>query len=221
MNLVDQARIHAALGDPIRLGIVAELELGDRTFQELAETAAQPGNLLAHHLGVLEEAGLIERRGSEGDRRRRYLSLNSERLDGLLSPRRLIARSVLFVCSHNSARSQYAAAAWRRRTGRSADSAGTHPVRRVDPRAIQVALERGLDLAGFQPKGYEELKPTFDLVVSVCDRARETGPAFEAPALHWSVPDPVAGRGLTSFRSAFNEIDRRISRLAASAEKEQ
>jgi protein-tyrosine-phosphatase len=149
------------------------------------------------------------------------LSLNPDPLDGLVSARRLNARSVLFVCSHNSARSQYAAASWRRRTGLAADSAGTHPARRVDPRAIEVALERGLDLTGFQPKGYEGLKPTFDVVVSVCDRARETGPPLEAPALHWSVPDPVLGRGLTAFRSAFNEIDRRISRLAAAAEKEQ
>lgn len=221
MDVVDRVRIHAALGDPIRLGIVAELELGDRTFQELAELVSQPGNLLAHHLGVLREVGLIERRVSEGDRRRRYISLNPEPLDLLMAVRRRVARSVLFVCSHNSARSQYAAAAWRRRTGHVADSAGTHPARRVDPRAIEVALERGLDLTGFQPKGYEGLKPTFDLVVSVCDRARETGPPLEAPALHWSVPDPVAGRGLTAFRSAFNEIDRRIGRLAASAEKEQ
>ena len=221
MNLVDRARIHAALGDPIRLGIVADLELGDRTFQELAELVSQPGNLLAHHLTVLEEAGLIERRISEGDRRRRYISLNPEPLDLLMAVRQRVARSVLFVCSHNSARSQYAAAAWRRQTGLGADSAGSHPARRVDPRAIEVALERGLDLTGFQPKGYEGLKPTFDLVVSVCDRARETGPPLEAPALHWSVPDPVAGRGLTAFRSAFNEIDRRISRLAAAAEKEQ
>lgn len=221
MDLNERARVHAALGDPIRLGIVAELESGDRTFQELAESAAQPGNLVAHHLGVLDEAGLIERRVSEGDRRRRYISLDPERLDGLMSTRRLVLRSVLFVCSHNSARSQYAAAAWRRRTGLGAESAGTHPANRVDPRAIQVALERGLDLAGFRPKGYEGLDPEFDLVVSVCDRAREAGPPFEVPALHWSVPDPVAGRGLTSFRTAFNDIDRRIDRLAVSTEKEQ
>ncbi len=218
MDVVDRARIHAALGDPIRLGIVAELELGDRSFQDLAALVSQPGNLFAHHLGVLEEAGLIERRVSEGDRRRRYLSLNRDPLESLVSTRRLTARSVLFVCSHNSARSQYAAAAWRRRTGHGADSAGTHPARRVDPRAIQVALERGLDLTGFQPKGYEGLKPTFDLIVSVCDRARETGPPFEAPSLHWSMPDPVAGKGLIAFRSAFNEIDRRIDRLATSVE---
>jgi protein-tyrosine-phosphatase len=218
MDIVDRARIHAALGDPIRLAMVAELELGDRTFQELAGLVSQPGNLLAHHLGVLEETGLIDRRVSDGDRRRRYLSLNREPLDGLLSLRRITVRSVLFVCSHNSARSQYAAAAWRRRSGHGADSAGTHPARRVDPRAVEVALERGLDLAGFQPKGYEGLKPTFDLVVSVCDRARESSPPFEAPALHWSVPDPVAGKGLTAFRSAFDAIDRWIDRLAISAE---
>lgn len=218
MDVVGRARIHAALGDPIRLGIVGQLELGDRTFQELAGLVSQPGNLFAHHLGVLEEAGLVERRVSEGDRRRRYISLIPEPLDLLMGARRLAARSVLFVCSHNSARSQYAAAAWRRRTGHGADSAGTHPARRVDPRAIAVALERGLELAGFQPKGYEGLKPTFDLVVSVCDRAREAGPPLEVPALHWSVPDPVAGKGLTAFRSAFSEIDRRIDRLAISAE---
>jgi protein-tyrosine-phosphatase len=221
MDIVGQARIHAALGDPIRLGMVAELELGDRTFQELAELLSQPGNLLAHHLRVLEEAGLIDRRVSEGDRRRRYLSLKPDPLVGLMATRRIVARSVLFVCSHNSARSQYAAAAWRRRTGHGAESAGTHPARRIDPRAIQVALEGGLDLAGFQPKGYEGLNSSFDLVVSVCDRARETGPSFGVPALHWSVPDPVARRGLTAFRSAFNEIDQRISRLAVAAEKEQ
>ena len=216
MDVVDRARIHAALGDPTRLSIVGELDLGDRTFQELADMVKQPGNLLAHHLTVLEDAGLIERRVSEGDRRRRYLSLNPEPLVGLLTFRRLVARSVLFVCSHNSARSQYAAAAWRRRSGHGADSAGTDPARRVDPRAIQVALERGLDLAGFVPKGYEGLKPTFDLVVSVCDRARETVSPIEAPTLHWSVPDPVPGRGLTAFRFAFNEIDRRLDRLATS-----
>ncbi|MEX0667489.1 MAG: helix-turn-helix domain-containing protein, partial [Acidimicrobiia bacterium] len=167
MNLTEKARVHAALGDPIRLGFVVELELGDRTFQELAAAASVPGNLVAHHLDVLEQAGLIKRRVSEGDRRRRYISLNPVPLSGLLSGRTLGARSVLFVCTHNSARSQYAAAAWRRQTGGAADSAGTHPALRVHPRAIQVAKERGVDLAECQPKGYESLDSAFDLVVSV------------------------------------------------------
>lgn len=208
--------VHAALGDPIRLGIVAELELGDRTFQELATSVSMPGNLAAHHLAVLERAGLIERRVSEGDHRRRYISLRTERLGGLLQPRTVAAGSVLFVCTQNSARSQYAAAAWRRQTGRSADSAGSDPALQVHPQAVAVARERSLDLAGCRPKGYEQVETTFDLMVSVCDRAREAGPPFAVPTLHWSIPDPVAVGTLGSFRAAFADIDRRVDRLAAS-----
>jgi protein-tyrosine-phosphatase len=177
-----------------------------------------PSNLVAHHLDVLEQAGLIERSVSEGDRRRRYISLNPAPLSGLLSGRTLGGRSVLFVCTHNSARSQYAAAAWRRQTGRAADSAGTHPALRVDPRAIQVARERGVDLAECQPKGYESLDSAFDLVVSVCDRAREFGSPLAGPSLHWSVPDPVVVGTLKAFRVAFADIDRRIERLTVSTE---
>lgn len=220
MNLNERARVHAALGDEIRLGIVAELEFGDRTFQELTESTGVPGNLVAHHLRVLEKAGLIDRRVSEGDRRRRYISLNPAPLDGLWANRRPGAGSVLFVCTHNSARSQYAAAAWRRRTGLSADSAGTHPAARVNPRAIQVAAERGLDLRGCQPKGYESLASSFDLVVSVCDRAREAGSLPVGPSLHWSVPDPVKARTLKAFRVAFADIDRRIQHLTSSTAME-
>ena len=219
MDLTERARVHAALGDPIRLGFIAELELGDRTFQELAAAASLPGNLVAHHLDVLAQAGLIERSVSEGDRRRRYISLNPEPLSGLLSARGLLARSVLFVCTHNSARSQYAAASWRRQTGRGAESAGTHPVPRVDPRAIQVAMERGIDLSECQPQGYESLRSSFDLVVSVCDRAREFGSPLSGTSLHWSVPDPVKGGTLKAFRAAFADIDRRIDRLATSTER--
>lgn len=215
MNLNERARVHAALGDAIRLGIVAELEFGDRTFQELTESTEMPGNLVAHHLRVLEEAGLIERKVSEGDRRRRYIALNPRPLAGLWAARRLVAGSVLFVCTHNSARSQYAAASWRRQTGLRADSAGTHPAVRVHPRAIQVATERGLDLSHCQPKGYESLASRFDLVVSVCDRAREAGSPAAGQSLHWSVPDPVKVGTLKAFRAAFADIDQRIDRLTS------
>lgn len=218
MLLSEKAKVHAALGDTTRLAIVADLELGDRTFQELAVLVSLPGNLVAHHLAVLEQAGLVERHVSEGDHRRRYISLNPQPLHGLFQSQRVTVRSVLFVCTHNSARSQYAAAAWRRRTGLDTDSAGTNPAPVVNPRAVQVALEMGIDLQGCQPKGYEGLDQSFDLVVSVCDRAREVGAPFEARELHWSVPDPVAAGTLRSFRTAFADIDRRIDRLAASIE---
>ena len=217
MNLTDRATVHAALGDPVRLGIVAELELSDRTFQELVKSAGLPGNLAAHHLAVLEKAGLICRRVSEGDRRHRYISLRTERLDGLVQPPTSGIQSVLFVCTHNSARSQYAAAAWRQLTGWESDSVGTDPAPRVHPYAVKAAREWSLDLTGCQPKGYEHVKTKFDLLVSVCDRAREATPPIAGPSLHWSVPDPVAAGTLRSFRSAFADIERRVDRLAASA----
>jgi DNA-binding transcriptional ArsR family regulator len=71
----ERARIHAVLGDRHRLAIVDELTHGDRTFQELGQTVGLPGNLLAHHLGVLDATGLVDRKVSEGDQRRRYVLL--------------------------------------------------------------------------------------------------------------------------------------------------
>ena len=73
-----------------------------------------PSNLLAHHLAVLEQAGLVSRRRSEGDRRRTYLRLVPGAFDPLVRPLSRTARRVLFVCTANSARSHLAAALWRR-----------------------------------------------------------------------------------------------------------
>lgn len=219
MNLDDRAMVHAALGDRHRLAILDALVLGDRTFQELMGVGGLPGNLAAHHLAVLEAAGLIERRVSDGDHRRRYISLRPERLDGLMPVSPVTARAILFVCTHNSARSQFAAALWRLRTGGDADSAGTEPAPRINPRAIEVADEWGLDLRAAVPKGYDRLIRDPDLVVSVCDRARESHPPSMAPALHWSVPDPVADGDLAAFRSSFASIAARIDRLALASDR--
>ena len=214
MNVTDRARLHAALGDPHRLRIVDELLLGDRTFQELAALADLPGNAAAHHLAVLDSAGLIDRRRSEGDGRRRYVALHRDRLEGLVPSPSLDPRAILFVCTHNSARSQFAAALWRERTGGTADSAGTEPAGRVHPKAVRAAAEFGLDIATATPKGYDAVTAEPDLVVSVCDRAREAGVPFSARQLHWSVPDPVRLGTQAAFRSAFADISERIDQLA-------
>ena len=126
---------------------------------------------------------------------------------------------ILFVCTHNSARSQFAAALWRQRTGGAADSAGTHPGTQVHPRAVQVAGEWDLDLRDAVPKGYDALTSMPDLVVSVCDRARESDPVSGAPRLHWSVPDPVPDGSVAAFRAAFATIAERIDRLALASDR--
>ena len=143
MTLERRARVHAALGDPGRLRIVDALSVGDRTVTELRVLSDVPGNLLAHHLDVLEGAGLIERRRSEGDHRRRYVVLRFAALADLEMPSPPVLGSPLFVCTHNSARSQFAAALWQRRTGQSVESAGTDPAPHVHPTALMAASHVG------------------------------------------------------------------------------
>jgi protein-tyrosine-phosphatase len=213
MDLDLRAGRHAALSDARRLLIVDELALSDRTVADLAKLTEMPGNLLAHHLDVLESAGLIGRHPSEGDRRRRYVSLRWDQLpvsvDSVIS-----GPSVAFVCTHNSARSQFAAALWRDATGAQVASAGSDPAPEVHPKAIRVAEEFGVDLSSAVPAGYDTLPSRPDLVVSVCDRALEAGVPEGRRQLHWSIPDPVPKGDLASFRSAFAEIANRVEHLA-------
>ena len=120
----------------MRLAIVDELTTSDRAPTELQRLVAVPSNLLAHHLEVLEDVGLISRSRSSGDGRRRYVHLHRDALGGLVPGVRQRARRALFVCTHNSARSQLAAALWIQLTNEAAESAGTHPAERVHPGAI-------------------------------------------------------------------------------------
>ncbi len=210
-----RAAIHRALGDERRLAVVDALRLSDRTPGELAELTGLGSNLVAFHLGVLEEVGLIERTASEGDARRRYVRLRVATLAELGAAPGLVADEVLFICTQNAARSQLAAALWERATGRPAGSAGQQPAPAVHPLAVATAARHGIDLSAARPQGYDAVVTAPDLVVSVCDRAREAGPPFAAPTLHWSVPDPIAG-GPEEFEAAYRELAVRIDLLASS-----
>ena len=128
--------MHAALTDPARLQIIGTLGAGDTSPSELAAMLAMPSNLLAHHLRVLQQAGLITRRRFDGDRRRTYLQLIPGALETLTGPAARPAARVLFVCTADSACSHLAAALWRRASTVPAASAGTHPAARIDPGAI-------------------------------------------------------------------------------------
>lgn len=214
MDLELRAKRHAALGDERRLLIIDQLALGDLTVSELGETVQMEGNLLAHHLEVLEQAGLINRRVSDGDHRRRYVSLRWQSLPTPIGPSGISPNRVAFVCTHNSARSQFAAALWREMSDAEAWSAGTEPADRVHPKAVKVAAEFGLDLSQEVPAGYESLPEKPDLIISVCDRARESGVPDAAQRYHWSIADPVPVGTLDAFKSAFADIASRMERLA-------
>src|SRR4051794_4111888 len=104
-----RAAVYAALGDPGRLAVVEALVLGDRSPGELGVLLGMPSNLLAHHLRLLGGAELGGRGRSEADRRRAYGRLVVSALPGPVAPS-VAARRVVFVCTHNSARSQLASA---------------------------------------------------------------------------------------------------------------
>lgn len=213
-SLEDRAAVHAALGEPHRLAIVDALRLTDRSPTELVERTGLASNLLAFHLDALEEVGLITRRRSQGDARRRYATLRWEVLAGVeLRPPRMAAGTLVFACTHNAARSQLAEAIWRRRAGGRVASAGRRPADEVHPLAVEVAAAHGLDLSGQRPRGYGQVEIEPDLVVSVCDRAWEAGLPWSGRRLHWSVPDPSEG-DRDDFEAVFDDLERRIVHLA-------
>jgi protein-tyrosine-phosphatase len=210
--LAARAVRHAALGDPARLAIVDELCTSDRTPSELQALVELSSNLLAHHLEVLERAGLITRSRSSGDGRRRYVRLERAALGDLQSGERLVPEPALFVCTRSSARSHLAAALWRRLADAPATAAGTHPAEHVHSEAVAAAKRAGLDLAGAQPRHLDEITTRPKLVVTVCDQAHEElGP--EPSWLHWSIPDPVPVGTPAAFDAALAELQERISAL--------
>jgi ArsR family transcriptional regulator, arsenate/arsenite/antimonite-responsive transcriptional repressor / arsenate reductase (thioredoxin) len=211
-DLASRAAVHAALSDPARLLITDTLDAGDASPSELAALLGMPSNLLAHHLNVLEEAGLISRHRSEGDRRRSYLRLIPGALDSLTQPTAQTPQRVLFVCTANSARSHLAAALWRRTGAVPAASAGTHPAAAIDPGAIAAAGRHQLPLRRLRPRHIDDVYQDGDLVITVCDLAREE--LGGRAAVHWSVPNPVASGDPGSFDAALDDLGRRVGRLA-------
>ena len=113
---------------------------------------------------------------------------------------------VLFLCTHNSARSQMAEGLLRALGGERYEvfSAGTEATR-VRPLAIRAMAELGIDIAGQESKPLRRfLDERFDAVVTVCDAANEACPFFPGAErrLHWSFEDPAAAAGTEAERSA-------------------
>jgi protein-tyrosine-phosphatase/DNA-binding HxlR family transcriptional regulator len=209
-SLEIRARRFAALGDGRRLLIAESLVASHRTPSELIEITGLSSNLLAHHLDILERAGVIQRLDGTSDRRKRFIAL-VDVARNLLTPPRLDG-PVLFVCSQNSARSQLASAIWQAETGGLASSAGTHPADSVHPLALEVAQDHDLDLSDARPKQVTSEALRTSTVITVCDQAHDELPR-PLQRFHWSIPDPASAGHKRDFEDTFNKISEIINAL--------
>jgi arsenate reductase len=110
-------------------------------------------------------------------------------------------KRVLILCTGNSCRSQMAEGILRHYGSNRFEvfSAGTKPSS-VNPVAIQVMKEIGVDISGHRSKSVDEFKgQSFDYVITVCNNAKEACPFFPgyAKRLHWEFPDPPQGTAVT------------------------
>lgn len=222
--------------DPLRWRLLRELSRSDRRVRELVLLASQPQSLVSYHLGQLRASGLVGARRSSFDGRDTYYHLDLARCAELLtaagaalhpglrlqpapSAARDATRTVLFLCTGNSARSQAAEALAEIRSGGGvrAFSAGSHP-RPLHPNLLRVMASRGVDLTGRSSKQLSVFTSRrFDYVITLCDRVREVCPEFPGHPgyLHWSIPDPAAGDGsdedtYPAFERMAAELETRI-----------
>ena len=129
---------------------------------------------------------------------------------------------VLILCTGNSARSQMAEGLFRQAGGDRYEvfSAGTNPSL-VRPEAVAVMREIGIDISSHRSKSVDEFAgQELDLVITVCDNAKESCPGFPGTIqrLHWPFEDPAALAGseeqiLAAFRSIRDQIRARIQRF--------
>ncbi|NRQ49623.1 MarR family transcriptional regulator [Aeromicrobium stalagmiti] len=211
-SLARRAAHHAALADVARLAVVDALAAGDLSPSEIQVRLGLPSNLVAHHLKVLQDVGIVARRRSEGDRRRTYLTLTDHSALGPYPVEPTPVDRVVFVCSANSARSQLAAALWAANSDVPVASAGTRPAEQVAAGARAAADRHGLTLAAAGPQRLADVAADGDLLVAVCDNAYEE--LGSAVAIHWSIADPVPQGDEAAFDLAHAELDRRIGVLA-------
>jgi arsenate reductase len=133
----------------------------------------------------------------------------------------MVAPRVLFLCTHNSARSQMAEALLRvAGRGIEAESAGTEATE-VRPLALEALREIGIDASAQTSKTLDRfLDQSFDFVITVCDAANDACPTFPNAARreHWSLPDPSRATGtreeqLQAYRDVRDDLELRIADL--------
>lgn len=224
----------------LRWALIKRLTVGDYQVHELVDQVGQPMNLVSYHLKKLRDAGIVTARRSEADARDQYYSLD---LDGLRAQLDAVSAAlhpaltvpsvpipplasgirVLFVCTHNSARSQMAEAFLRHLSDGLIDahSAGSHPTR-LHPDAITTMHSYGIDISGQTSKHVSEYDGQhFDYVITVCDNAREVCPTFTGgQQRHWGLTDPAsltdANARAEQFRLTAERLRARIGHLLRS-----
>lgn len=241
VQTVDATKFLGLIGHEHRWRLICSLAHGDLRAGELVEILDQPANLVSYHLRQLRDHSLVRERRSSADGRDVYYTLDLTTLGRLFSqtgddlhpalthPASTIDSAlveklpeglrVLFLCTHNSARSQMAEGLLRSMSqGRvAAFSAGTEPSQ-VHPLAVRAMAADGIAIQDQRSKHLNEyLGQHFDYVITVCDRASESCPVFPgAPGrIHWSIPDPssVTGAGdrpYKAFRDSLLDLRTRI-----------
>lgn len=232
------------LGHDLRWHLLSSLVLGDLRVHELVERLDRPQNLVSYHLRQLRDAGLVRERRSSQDGRDVYYSLDLPRLqtlytvtgerlhpalgaggpvteaaDGSPEARR---RRVLFLCTHNSARSQMAEGILRSLAGERVEvfSAGSEPGS-VHPLAVRALMSMEIDISHQASKHMAQFAgQSFDYIITVCDRVREACPVFpgDPQRIHWSFADPAAVEGpearrYQAFLTTARELRTRIGYL--------
>jgi protein-tyrosine-phosphatase len=242
------------LAHDIRWKILVLLGRSDYYVQEIVRQLELPQNLVSYHLRKLHDQNLVTERRSIADGRDIYYSLdvntlrtlffaaadslnpvlNTTDVDSALQeavshlPSKKVR--VLFLCTHNSARSQMAEGILRHLSGGriEAFSAGSQPTS-LHPLAIQTMLKMDLDISQQRSKHLDEfLDQSFDYIVTVCDRVREACPTFpgDPERVHWSFIDPATVEGsererYRAFEQVALQLTNRIRYLVILIEREK
>ncbi len=216
------------LAHDVRWGLLKALTVSDLRVQELSSLVNEPMNLVSYHLKKMRQDDLVTTRRSEADGRDLYYSLDVGKLRMLyqqaghalhpvmstilpFEPAVTVAHPlrILFVCTHNAARSQMAEALLRNNGSENIAvfSAGNAPTE-IHPDTVSTMQALGIPLTGQYAKSLEQFNgQSFDYVITVCDRARETCPTFPGgQQLHWGFADPLNIQNETERRTAFEQI---------------
>ena len=239
------------LAHRVRWQLLSALARSDRRVSELVRQVGQPINLVSYHLKRLKQYGLVAERRSSADSRAVYYSVNLARVRALLtesgealhpalgsmepqplthtSAGRVKPTRVLFLCTHNSARSQMAEGIMRHLgKGRvEVFSAGNEPGT-VHPYALKILREMNIDISSHRSKYLNEfIDQRFDYIITVCDRVRESCPVFpgDPEHIHWSFPDPAEVQGdadrMRAFDLTAHQLQLRIQQLLILIDRER